>query len=70
MRRIRTPRNTVKAFCQMLSVIEQNPGTDWRSLLGSVEVAPDVPESDDIADELDPGQVGATGPSSGKPRGG
>ncbi len=43
----RTPRNTIKAFCQLLSVLEQNPGTDWRTLLGAVEVAPDsaVPPS-------------------------
>jgi hypothetical protein len=38
----RTPRNTVKAFCQLLSVIEQNPGADWRALLGGVDVVPDV----------------------------
>ena len=35
----RTPRNTVTAFVDLLAVIEQNPGTDWRSLVGSVEVA-------------------------------
>jgi hypothetical protein len=41
----RTPRNTVRAFCQLLSVIEQNPGqADWRTLLGSVDVAPDKPD--------------------------
>lgn len=48
----RTPRNTVKAFCQLLSVLEQNSEADWRSLLGTVEVAPDVPEDD--ADILEP----------------
>ena len=26
----RTPRNTVKEFVSMLSVLEQNPGADWR----------------------------------------
>ena len=25
----RTPRNTVKEFVNMLSVLEQNPGADW-----------------------------------------
>jgi len=42
----RTPRNTIKAFCQLLSVLEQNPGTDWRGLLGDVQVSPDVPDDD------------------------
>jgi len=36
-----TPRNTVTAFVDLLAVIEQNPRTDWRSLVGSVEVAAD-----------------------------
>lgn len=44
----RTPRNTIKAFCQLLSVLEQNPGTDWRSLLGAVQVSLDVPEPDSV----------------------
>ena len=37
----RTPRNTVTAFVNMLSVIEQNPGTDWQDLVGSVEITTD-----------------------------
>lgn len=37
----RTPRNTVTAFVNLLAVLEQNPGTDWRSLVGAVDVAPD-----------------------------
>ena len=53
----RTPRNTVTAFVDLLAVIEQNPGTDWRSLVGSVEVAADsdsgsaaAPQDDDDDD--------------------
>ncbi len=46
----RTPRNTIKAFVQFLSMLEQNPGTDWRDLLGGV--APEV-EEDDSDDEAD-----------------
>lgn len=38
----RTPRTTVKAFVQMLSVLEQNPGTKWQDLLGQVEVPADL----------------------------
>lgn len=38
----RTPRTTVKAFVQMLSVLEQNPGTKWQDLLGQVDVPADL----------------------------
>lgn len=37
----RTPRNTIKAFVQFLSVLEQNPEVDWRSLVGDVSLSPD-----------------------------
>lgn len=37
----RTPRTTIKAFVDLLAVIEQNPGTDWRQLLGQMEVQVD-----------------------------
>ena len=43
----RTPRNTIKAFVQLLSVLEQNPGTEWQQLLGAVEI-----EAEDDPDEL------------------
>ncbi|MBD8548300.1 ATP-binding protein [Sphingomonas sp. CFBP 8760] len=46
----RTPRNTIKAFVQFLSVLEQNRGTSWRELLGGV--SPDAEnESEDEADD-------------------
>lgn len=38
----RTPRTTVKAFVQMLSVLEQNPGTKWQDLVGQVDVPADL----------------------------
>lgn len=34
-----TPRNTIRAFVQLLAVLEQNPGTSWRDILGGVEIA-------------------------------
>jgi hypothetical protein len=37
----RTPRNTVKAFADLLSVLEQNPEADWRELLGAIDVSND-----------------------------
>lgn len=37
----RTPRNTITAFVNLLAILEQNPGTDWRALLGQVTVETD-----------------------------
>lgn len=37
----RTPRNTVKAFVDLLSILEQNPTAGWRDLLPNVDIAPD-----------------------------
>jgi hypothetical protein len=44
----RTPRNTVKAFVNMLAVLQQNPGVDWHDLIDRVEVAPE--SGDDLSD--------------------
>ena len=49
----RTPRNTVTAFVNLLSVLEQNPGVDWRTLIGSVDVVKDG--GDDMSDIQDNG---------------
>ena len=52
----RTPRNTIKAFTDMLSVLEQNKQLAWNDLLSSVEIqednASDMPEIGDATDEL------------------
>jgi len=37
----RTPRSTITAFVNLLAVLEQNPGADWRALLGQIEVQKD-----------------------------
>jgi hypothetical protein len=47
----RTPRNSVKAFVDLLSILEQNPKADWRSLIGGVEIDIDRGAS---ADTIDP----------------
>ena len=39
----KTPRNTVKAFTDMLSVIEQNRNIRWNDLIGSIEIPEDKP---------------------------
>ena len=43
----RTPRNTVKEFVNMLSVLDQNPGVGWQSLIGSVNPEEDAGAEDD-----------------------
>jgi len=44
----RTPRTTITAFINLLAVLEQNPGTDWKSLIGAVEVKPDLGGQGDL----------------------
>lgn len=50
----RTPRNTITAFINLLAVLEQNPGVDWRELLGQVAVEQD----NGAAAEQDAGAAG------------
>jgi len=38
----RTPRTTIRAFLELLAILEQNPQASWRDLLGAVDVKPDV----------------------------
>ena len=40
----RTPRNTIKAFVQLLSILEQNPSAQWSEIIGAVSVDEDEPE--------------------------
>jgi hypothetical protein len=53
----RTPRTTITAFVNLLAVLEQNPGTDWKSLLGQVSVDKDDGGAADLA--LEPENVPA-----------
>lgn len=50
----RTPRTTITSFINLLAVLEQNPGTDWRGLIGQVEVRPDTAPS--VLDETVKGE--------------
>ncbi len=51
----RTPRNTVTAFVNLLAVIEQNPGIDWRTLVGAIGIAAEgADDMSDIHDATDP----------------
>jgi hypothetical protein len=38
----RTPRNTIKAFIDLLSVLEQNPQVSWKDLVAQVNVTPEA----------------------------
>jgi len=51
----RTPRSTITAFVNLLSVIEQNPGVEWHTILGEVQVA------DEHNPDLDPSEEEAEG---------
>ena len=56
----RTPRNTIKAFVDLLSILEQNPELKWQSLIAEIKVAAEsdpslVSISDDTAPEENAG---------------
>ncbi|ELV8719490.1 TPA: ATP-binding protein [Vibrio vulnificus] len=52
----RTPRNTIKAFLDMLAVIDQNPTISWNNLVSSVGIEEDKPS--DVKLELDENEDG------------
>lgn len=47
----RTPRTTITSFINLLAILEQNPGTDWTTLIGGLEVQPDDGGKGDLAIE-------------------
>lgn len=49
----RTPRTTITAFINLLAVLEQNPGADWRALVGAVQIAQDDGGKQDLSIEAD-----------------
>lgn len=49
----RTPRTTITAFINLLAVLEQNPGTTWQLLIGSVDVAKDHGADTDLDVQTD-----------------
>ncbi|MGE0230049.1 MAG: ATP-binding protein [Dehalococcoidia bacterium] len=54
----RTPRDTIRAFVQLLAVLEQNPGASWAELIGTVDFAPeanpDLLGPDDLHSDREP----------------
>lgn len=49
----RTPRTTITSFINLLAILDQNPGTDWKALLGELEVRPDDGGQSDLAVDPD-----------------
>lgn len=49
----RTPRTTITSFINLLAVLEQNPGADWREQLGRIEVDKDTGGDADLATDSD-----------------
>ena len=45
----RTPRTTITSFINLLATLEQNPGTDWKNLIGEIRVEPDEGGKSDAA---------------------
>jgi hypothetical protein len=45
----RTPRDSVKGFVGFLSVLEQNPGTDWKVVLGQTKLEITPPNDVELA---------------------
>ena len=49
----RTPRTAITAFINLLAVLEQNPGTDWKQLIGGINVEKDTGDTTDLITEGD-----------------
>ena len=45
----RTPGTTITSFVNLLAILEQNPGTDWKSLITEVRVEADEGGKGDVA---------------------
>lgn len=54
----RTPRNTIKAFLDLLAILEQNEQASWQELLKTVNIAEDHAPSND--EEKDGGEGSST----------
>lgn len=63
----RTPRNTIKAFIDMLAVLEQNPSMKWTELISEVSIEIERPsDTDEIIIDEDEEQSDSDGLTSFK----
>jgi len=70
----RTPRTTITAFVNLLAVLQQNPGTAWESLVGTVNLARETQgeaerdtdaQTENTTATIDPASGARTGETSG-----
>lgn len=59
-----TPRETVRDFVGLLSVLEQNPGSDWAKMLGAITTAAAAPDPATAGPAIDDDEPGAAAPAS------
>lgn len=59
----RTPRTTIRAFVDLLSILDQNPGANWADLLGHVSVQADH-DPDIVSASAEEGDIPTTGAST------
>ena len=48
----KTPRNTIKAFVDFLSILEENPNIQWTDLLTKIKISFDNSDTNELASEL------------------
>lgn len=51
-----TPRETIKDFVGLLNVLQQNPGADWRALIGQIKTTAQTADPAEVAAGADPAQ--------------
>lgn len=52
-----TPRNTIRAFLDLLSVLEQHPELDWHQLIDTLNVGAEKTAGHDVGEDRAPGAV-------------
>lgn len=57
----KTPRNTIKAFVDLLSVLEQNKDLKWQSLIGNISIAKEEGSIQDNLKDNDDTTLNTTG---------
>ena len=62
----RTPRTTIKEFVNLLAILDQNPGTDWRTVVGDIDIRSDTnPDLVPLPAKFDTVSVGTGTPAGG-----
>lgn len=56
-----TPRETIKDFVGLLNVLEQNPGSEWKALIGEIQT---LATEEDLGDPVEDQEQGGSQPST------